>query len=49
MFIVEASCTMLHDEKVPKLLWVEATSTVVYVPNRVPHQAVEKITLKKYS
>lgn len=36
--IVEVACAMLHDQNVPNFLWVEATSTVVYVQNRVPYQ-----------
>ena len=39
--IVEVSCVMLHDQKVPKFLWDEATSTIVYVQNRVLHQSLE--------
>jgi len=31
--ILEASCAMLLDQKVPKFLWVEATHVVVYVQN----------------
>eukprot|EP00253_Pinus_taeda_P030186 PITA_30186 len=40
--ILEVSHFMLHDQKVQKFLWAKATSTVVYVQNKVPHQALEK-------
>jgi len=45
--IVEVVCAMLHDQKVPNFLWDEATSTVVYVQNRLPHQALENKTPKE--
>lgn len=35
--IVEATWDMLHDQKLPKFLWVEASHAIVYVQNRVPH------------
>lgn len=40
--ILEVARAMLHDQKVPKFLWVEVTHVVVYVQNRLPHQALEK-------
>jgi len=38
---------MLHDQNLPKFLWGEATNTVVYVQNRVPHQALDNKTPKE--
>lgn len=35
---------MLHDQKLPKFLWAEASHAVVYVQNKVPHQALENKT-----
>jgi len=35
---------MLHDQKLSKFLWGEATNTTVYVQNRVPHQALDNKT-----
>lgn len=46
---VEAAHAILHDQKLPKFLWGESTNVVVYVQNRVPHQALEKKPLKKCS
>jgi len=42
--IVEVAHAMLHDQKFPKFLWGEATNVVVYVQNRVPHQALDNKT-----
>lgn len=42
--ILEPACAMLHDQKVPKFLWVEATHVVVNVQNKVPHQALKNNT-----
>eukprot|EP00253_Pinus_taeda_P014766 PITA_14766 len=38
--IVKAFRAMLHDQRLPKFLWVEAANTAVYVQNRCPHQAL---------
>lgn len=35
---------MLYDQDMPKFLWAEACNTTVYVQNRVPHNALGKIT-----
>eukprot|EP00253_Pinus_taeda_P027121 PITA_27121 len=42
--IVEVVCPMLHDQRLPKFLWAEATNIVIYVQNRCPHQALESKT-----
>jgi len=42
--IVEATRAMLHDQSLPKFLWLEAANTVVYVQNRYPHQALDSKT-----
>jgi len=42
--IVEVVCAMLHDQKLPKFLWGEATNAIVYVQNRAPHQALDNKT-----
>jgi hypothetical protein len=31
---------MIHDQDLPMCLWAEATMTVVYVQNRLPHSAL---------
>eukprot|EP00253_Pinus_taeda_P032761 PITA_32761 len=43
-FIVESACVMLHDQKLSKFLWREATNVSIYVQNRVPHQALDNKT-----
>lgn len=43
--IVEVVCAMLHDQGLPKFLWVEAGNTTVYVQNRCSHQALDSKTL----
>lgn len=35
---------MLYDQDMPKFLWAEACSTVVYIQNRDPHRALGNIT-----
>ena len=35
---------MLYDQDMPKFMWDEACNTVVYVQNRIPHNALGKIT-----
>ena len=35
---------MLGDQDLPMHLWIEATSTVVYVPNRTLHRVLENKT-----
>ena len=35
---------MLYDQDMPKFLWAEDCNRVVYVHNRVPHNALGKIT-----
>lgn len=42
--IIEVACAKLHDQKLLKFLWGEATNVVVYVQNRVPHQALDNKT-----
>ena len=42
--IVEAAKAMLYDQDMPKFLWVEACNTAIYVHNRIPHNALGKIT-----
>jgi len=42
--IVEAVHAMLHDQGLPKFLWVEAANTTVYVQNRCCHQALDSKT-----
>jgi len=37
---VEAVHAMLHDQRLLKFLWTEATNTTVYVQNQCPHQAL---------
>jgi len=41
---VEVARAMLHDQKLPKFLWGEATNDIVYVQNNVPHQALDNKT-----
>jgi len=41
---MEVVQTTLHDQKLSKFLWGEATKTVVYVQNRIPHQALDNKT-----
>jgi hypothetical protein len=38
--IMEAVKTMIHDQDLPMCLWAEATMTIVYVQNRLPHSAL---------
>jgi len=38
---------MIHDQKFPNFLWAEASYAIVYVQNRVPHQALENKTPKE--
>ena len=38
--IMEVVKSMLHDQKLPKFLWGEATNTIVYVQNRSLHRAL---------
>ena len=40
MTIMEAVKTMIHDQYLPMHLWVEATRTIVYVHNRLSHNAL---------
>lgn len=42
--ILKGSCAMLHDQKMPKFLWAEATNTTIYIQNRLPHQALDNKT-----
>ena len=41
---VEVARAMLHDQKLSKFLWGEATNDIVYVQNNVPHQALDNKT-----
>ena len=45
--IVDVVRAMLHDQRLPKFLWVEATNTAIYVKNRCPHQALGSKTPKE--
>ena len=42
--IVEAVRAMLYDQDMPKFLWAKACNTTIYVQNRVPHNALGKVT-----
>eukprot|EP00253_Pinus_taeda_P010913 PITA_10913 len=44
---MEATRAMLHDQGLPKFLWVEPANTVVYVQNRILHQALDFKTPKE--
>jgi hypothetical protein len=37
-YIIEAAKAMIHDQGIPMYLWVEASSTVVYVHNKSPYK-----------
>lgn len=45
--IMEVAATMLHDQKMLKFLWGEATNTTIYVQNRVPHKDLDNKTPKE--
>lgn len=45
--IVEVSCAMPHDQKLPKFHWGEATNVAVYVQKKVRHQALDNKALKE--
>jgi hypothetical protein len=38
---------MLHDQNLPKFLWVKACNTAVYLQNRSPHKVLGNVTLEK--
>jgi transposase InsO family protein len=42
--IIGVSRSMIHDQGLPLLLWVEACNTAVYLQNRSPHGAVGDMT-----
>ena len=42
--LMEATCSMLIDAKLPHKFWVEALSTAVYLKNRSSTQAVKSMT-----
>jgi hypothetical protein len=42
--ICEATKAMMFDQDLPNSLWVEATSTVMYIQNRCPHAILKKKT-----
>ena len=42
--LVETVRSMLSDSKLPKRFWAEALSTAVYLRNRSPTRAVQKMT-----
>jgi hypothetical protein len=44
MTICEATKTMMFDQDLPNSLWVEATSTAVYIQNRCPHAILKDKT-----
>ena len=41
---MEMARCMLFEKKIPKLLWVEAVSTSVYLLNRLPTKSVQRKT-----
>jgi len=45
--IVEVTCAMPHDQKLPMFLWGEGTNVTIYVQNRVPHQELDNKTPKQ--
>lgn len=45
--ICEATKAIIHDQDLPMFLWVEASSTTVYVQNRSPHQILGDTTPKE--
>ena len=45
--IMEAVKTVIHDQDLPMHLWVEAAMTVVYVHNRLSHNALRVKTLEE--
>jgi hypothetical protein len=45
--ICEATRAMMYDHNLPLTLWVEASSTVVYIQKRCPHKALEEKTPKE--
>jgi len=40
--ICEAAKAMMFDQDLPNSLWAEATSTVVYIQNRCPHDVLKE-------
>jgi hypothetical protein len=45
--IVEATKAMIHDQNLPMILWAEASMTVVYVQNNIPHKIINNMTLEE--
>ena len=45
--MMEVVRAMLHDQRLPKFLWVKAANTIVYVQNRCPHQELGSKTPKE--
>ena len=41
---MEVARAMLYDQDMPKFLWAKACNAVMYVQNRVPHNALGKVT-----
>jgi transposase InsO family protein len=42
--IIEVTKAMIHDQRLPMILWAEACMTALYVQNRSPHQILKNIT-----
>ena len=42
--VCEAAKSMLHDQDPSAYLWVEATSTIVYIQNRSSHAVLDEKT-----
>jgi hypothetical protein len=47
MTICEATKAMMFDQDLPNSLWVEATSTAVYIQNRCPHAILKDKTTEE--
>jgi hypothetical protein len=47
MTICEATKAMMYDSNLPLSLWVEDTSTTVYIQNTFPHKSLEEKTTEK--
>jgi transposase InsO family protein len=44
--IIEETKAMIHDQRLPMILWAEACMIAVYVQNRIPHHILKNITPK---
>jgi hypothetical protein len=45
MHIVEITCAMLNEKKLPNYFWAKAVATAVYIMNRTPIAAVHGYTI----